>query len=412
MVGTLRKFMAPAGGSGPRDSTGAEGVNGIDQQRVPGGQIRVLWLVKGLGPGGAEQLLLMAAAVVDRARFAYRLAYVRPDKTHLVPEIEALGILPERLGAASPRRAAWLPDLRRVMGEVDVVHAHSPVLASAARLVARTLPPSRRPVVVTTEHNEWTSHRTPTRLLNGLTAPLDAHHWAVSDQVKDTVWRSRRQGYEVLIHGIDPQAVRPEPAVRARVRSELGLADDEVLSLTVANLRRNKDYPNLLRAARAALDTEPRLRFAAVGQGPLADEVAALHATLGLGDRFLLLGYRRDVHDLMAAADVFTLASAHEGLPVAVMEAFANALPVVATAVGGLPQQVVRGEQGMLVPPGDSAALADALVIVARDPVLRTRMGAAALARAADYDIRRAVEAQERTYAALAGGRADAGGRG
>ena len=85
---------------------------------------------------------------------------------------------------------------------------------------------------------------------------------------------------------------------------------------------------------------------------------------------------------------------------------------MVATAVGGLPQQVVRGEQGLLVPPGDSAALADALVTVARDPVLRTRMGAAALARAADYDIRRAVEAQERTYAALAGGKADAGGRG
>ena len=141
------------------------------------------------------------------------------DKTHLVPEVEALGILPERLGAASPRRAAWLADLRRVMGEVDVVHAHSPVLASAARLVARTLPPSHRPAVVTTEHNEWTSHRTPTRLLNGLTAPLDAHHWAVSDQVRDTVWRSRRQGYEVLIHGIDPQAVRPDPAVRARAVS-------------------------------------------------------------------------------------------------------------------------------------------------------------------------------------------------
>jgi glycosyltransferase involved in cell wall biosynthesis len=362
---------------------------------------RVLWLVKGLGPGGAEQLLLLAAGVVDRQRFDYRLAYVRPDKTHLVPEFEDRGLVPVRLGAEPGSLGSWLGPLRQAMSDADVVHAHSPVLAAAARLTARTLPPARRPVVVTTEHNEWTSHRPSTRILNALTAPLDAHHWAVSDQVKDTVWSSRRAGYEVLVHGIDPGAVAPEPTARARVRAELGVTDDEVLSLTVANLRRNKDYPNLLRAAREALDEEPRLRFAAVGQGPLAGEITALHDELGLGDRFRLLGYRRDVHDLIAAADVFTLASAHEGLPVAVMEAFAGGLPVVATAVGGVPSQVQDGAHGLLVPPGRPDALAAALVALARDPQARSRMGTNARARAGEYDIRRAVEVQEERYAAL-----------
>ena len=367
-------------------------------------RMRVLWLVKGLGPGGAEQLLLLAAGVVDRDRFDYRLAYVRADKTHLVPEFEAAGLLPQRLGAGAPgpqRRAAWLRDLREAMADVDVVHVHSPVLASVARVVARTLPRSRRPLVVTTEHNEWTSHRPATRLANGLTARLDAHHWAVSEQVKHTVWPSEREGYEVLIHGIDPTLVRPTPGVRQRVRADLGVGESEVLSLTVANLRSNKDYPNLLRAARSALDADPSLHFAAVGQGPLADEVTALHASLGLGDRFRLLGFRRDVHDLMAAADIFTLASAHEGLPVAVMEAFANALPVVATRVGGLPQQVTDGVEGLLVPPGDADRLADAVLRLAREPELRARMGAAALQRSTAYDIRHAVAAQERMYAAV-----------
>ena len=367
----------------------------------PTGRVRVLWLVKGLGPGGAEQLLLLAARVVDRSRFDYRIAYVRPDKTHLVPELEAAGLAPERLGARTTGPGGWLADLARAMTEVDVVHAHSPVLASTARLLARTLPGSRRPAVVTTEHNEWTSHRRPTRLLNAATAPLDAHHWAVSDQVRDTVWPSRRDGYEVLIHGIDPDAVRPRAGARQSLRAGLGVGDDEVLSLTVANLRRNKDYPNLLRAARIALDREPRLRFAAVGQGPLADEVAALHASLGLGDKFHLLGFRRDVHDLMAAADVFTLASAHEGLPVAVMEAFANGLPVLATRVGGLPQQVENGVHGLLVTPGHPEALAAALTTLAADAELRNRMGEAARERSTAYDIRRAVTEQERLYAVL-----------
>lgn len=370
----------------------------------PKDRVRVLWLVKGLGPGGAEQLLLLAAGVVDHERFDYRLAYVRPDKTHLVPEFEAKGLVPQRLGADATgpaMRAAWISDLRRAMAEVDIVHVHSPVLASVARLVAHSLPRSQRPDVVTTEHNEWTSHRAPTRLMNGLTARFDAHHWAVSEQVKETVWPASRDGYEVLIHGIDPNEVRPNATVRQRVRSELVVADDEVLSLTVANLRRNKDYPNLLRAARRAIDENPHLRFASVGQGPLIDEVAALHAELGLGDRFLLLGFRRDVHDLMAAADIFTLASAHEGLPVAVMEAFANRLPVVATTVGGLPQQVTEGLNGLLVPPGDPEGLAEALVRLARDPDLRKRMGEAALERSTAYDIRHAVAEQERLYATL-----------
>ncbi len=362
-------------------------------------RIKVLWLIKGLGPGGAEQLLLLSAKAADHESFDYRVAYVRPDKTHLVPEFEAAGILPTRLRSG---RLGWLPALRAAMEEADVVHAHSPVLASAARLVSLTLPRDRRPAIVVTEHNEWSSHRRPTRWLNGLTSRLDAQHWAVSDQVTRTMWPAIARGYEVLIHGIDTTAVGAPAGTRARIRAELGLAEDAVLALTVANLRRNKDYPNLLRATTLVRESHPRVVVASVGQGPLESELKALHAELGLGDGFRFLGFRRDVHELMGAADLFVLGSAHEGLPVAIMEAFAAGLPVVATRVGGVPQQVRDGSEGLLVPPGDHEALASAVVRVAEDADLRARLGAAAQARAGDYDIRAALAVQQDAYRRLA----------
>lgn len=364
-------------------------------------RIRVLWLVKGLGPGGAEQLLLLSAKVADRECFDYRLRFVRSDKTHLVPEFEAMGVYPQRLGARSRWPWGWLLDLRRDMSGVDVVHAHSPVLAAAARVLSLTIPKKRRSTIVVTEHNEWTSHHKLTRLANAITAPIDARRWAVSDQVLQTMWPSRRKHTEVLIHGIDTKAPRPEPGTRERIRESLGIADDEVLALTVGNLRRNKDYPNLLAAAKKARANFPRLRFIAVGQGPLEQEIKALHQDLGLGDGFQLLGFRRDVADLMAASDIFVMGSAHEGLPVAIMEAFSAGLPVAATAVGGVPQQVKEGIEGLLVPPGNPAALADAVVTIASDERLRGKMADAAISRAPTYDIRRAIAEQERVYLAL-----------
>lgn len=362
-------------------------------------RIKVLWLIKGLGPGGAEQLLLLSAKAGDHNAFDYRVAYVRPDKTHLVPEFEAAGINPQVLAGG---RLSWPLALRTAMADSDVVHAHSPVLAGVARLLRLSLPPRRRPVMLVTEHNEWTSHRRPTRWLNGLTSRLDARHWAVSDQVTATMSPAVRRGYEVLIHGIDTTAVGVPAETRGRVRAELGLSDDQVLGLTVGNLRRNKDYPNLLRATRIARERHPELVVASVGQGPLEQELKALHRELGLGDGFRFLGFRRDVHELLAAADVFVMGSAHEGLPVAIMEAFAAGLPVVATRVGGVPQQVREGREGFLVPPGDPQALADALVRVVEDPSLRASLGTASRDRAGEYDIRAALRVQQDAYRELA----------
>lgn len=363
--------------------------------------IRVLWAIKGLGPGGAEQLLVSSARVADHHRFRYAVAFVRPDKDQLLPALAEAGVESTLLSGGRVGTWLWPWRLRALMGNFDIVHAHSPLLAGIARLAARTLPRGKRPVTVSTEHNVWGNFAFPTRLLNAITAKLDARRWAVSHEVRRSMWPALRRDTQVLIHGIVQDSPPVASGTRERVRRDLGLDDDAVVSLTVANLRKEKDYPNLLKAARIALAENPRLVMLAVGQGPLLDEITELSMELGFGDRFRILGYRRDVPELLAASDIFTLSSAHEGLPVSIMEAMDAGLPVVATTVGGVPEAVADGVSGILVPPHDPESLASALVAMATDPELRARMGTEAKTRATQFDIRTAVAEQQSAYAEL-----------
>ena len=201
----------------------------------------------------------------------------------------------------------------------------------------------------------------------------------------------------MITHGIDLARVHAHRAERDSVRAELGVGPDEVLALTVANLRENKRYPDLLAAARRVIDAGAPVRFAAAGQGPLEAEITALHAELGLGDRFALLGYRADAQRLLAGADLFVLASGHEGLPVAVMEAFALGVPVVATAAGGMAEAVTDGVDGLLVEPRDPSALA-AAIERAVDPALRGRLAEGAAAAGEGYSAAASVARIEAVY--------------
>jgi glycosyltransferase involved in cell wall biosynthesis len=202
----------------------------------------------------------------------------------------------------------------------------------------------------------------------------------------------------VLVHGIDLDDVAAHWSARERTRTELGIDDATVLVVTLANLRAHKDYPTLLAAARRSLDAGAEIRFVAVGQGPLEADVQELAGRLGLGGAFQLLGYRADALDVLAAADIFTLSSMAEGYPVSLMEALALGKPVVATAVGGIPEAVRSGVEGLTVPPRRPDLLGDALTALAGDAGLRAQFGRAALARSTLFDIRRATKRIEAVY--------------
>jgi glycosyltransferase involved in cell wall biosynthesis len=368
--------------------------------------IRVLWLVKGLGPGGAEQLMVAAATVRDRDAFRYEADYLLPWKDALVGPLERLGVPTRCLDVRDERDLRWAWRLRaRLLREpVDILHAQSPYPAGIARLVVRTLPKRVRPKLVYTVHNTFQSFSTPTRILNGITYPLDDADLAVSVEVHDTIWRRLQDRTEIVVHGILLPEVRAALGERDATRAELGIGPDECVVGTIANFRAQKDYPNLLAAARVLVDRGWPGRIVAVGQGPLEAEMRALHDRLGLGERVLLLGRRDDAVRVLAACDAFTMASDNEGLPVALMEALALGLPVAATAVGGIPEAVTDGVEGVLVAPKDPEALAGAITAVTSDPVRRAAMAEAARRAGERFDIRIAARRIEDLYRELATG--------
>lgn len=365
--------------------------------------VRVLWLTKGLGPGGTETLLAAGATAIDRANFDYAAAYVVPEKYALVPVLERSGVPVTCLGSTGRSSPRWAWQLRQLLlaRPTDVVHAHSPLLAAAARAIARSLPRRVRPITLSTEHNIWPAYAAPTRILNAITYPLDAAHFAVSEEVRRSMpgwWRRRT---DTLLHGIVVDAARAHLSERDRMRHALGVGADECLVVTVANYRRHKDYSTLLAAARRIRGRGAPVRFAAVGQGPLESDVIGEHSRSGLGNAFTLLGYRPDVLDVLAAADLFVLSSRQEGLPVALMEALALGLPVVATNVGGVPEAVTEGVEGRLVPAERPDELADAILGLVMDPDERSRMAKAATRRSAQFDVERVVRRYEDCYRTL-----------
>ncbi len=365
---------------------------------------RVVWLVKGLGPGGAERLLVAAAGAHDRDAFDIEVVYLLPWKQHLVPELEALGVQCTCLDVRNERDIRWAGRLRRHLRapRVDIVHAHSPYAAAVGRLVVRSLPKAQRPALVSTEHNPWSTFKAPTRYANAITAPLDAAVLAVSDEARASMNPRQRDRAEVLVHGIDVGAIGKLRSERDAVREELGVDPATILVGTVANYHPKKDWPNLLTAARQLADRGSNVRFCAVGQGPLEAEVEALHRELGLEGTVILTGYRPDAVRLMAGCDIFVLGSKWEGLPVALMEASALGLPIIATRVGGIPDAFHDGVDAVLVAPSSPTELADAIERLAADENLRTELGAAARHRATDFDVTRAVARIEDIYRTVA----------
>lgn len=356
-------------------------------------------LTKGLGRGGTERLVLGAARHIDRSQFELDVAYLLPWKDAFVADVAATGTTVHCLDGPRATSLGWTYRLRRLVHDrdIDIVHTHMPLPAALARLAL----PGRRPVFVHTEHNLWGRYRPPTRWANAATYRRNARAIAVSDGVAASI-RSAVP-VEVVVHGTDPSLTVRGPAASEAARARLGLDPGVRVIGTVGNFTAKKDQATLLRAVaalRPANDDE--IVLVLVGSGPLEQGLRSLASRLGVAERVVFAGSRDDVFDLLPGFDVFALSSQFEGLPIALLEAMATGIAPVATRVGGVPEVISDGFDGLLVPPGDPGALAAALTKLLDDDDLRGGIGERARARAADFDLVQAVRRAEDVYRQVA----------
>lgn len=186
-----------------------------------------------------------------------------------------------------------------------------------------------------------------------------------------------------LIHPIPSGTTPPlvDPTAGARLRAELGLPADSVIIGTVAALEPLKGHLILLDAARQLGAEFPQARFVISGEGAMRPQLEAYIREQQLSDRVYLLGFTPDARALTNAFDLVAFPSFYEGMPIAILEAMALARPIVATEVGGIPEEIEHGTSGWLVPPRDSAALAEGLRRLLRDRALAQQLGQAAQTR-------------------------------
>jgi glycosyltransferase involved in cell wall biosynthesis len=366
--------------------------------------VRVVHVVDSLDRGGLERVVCDLSSEQLRRGYDVRV-YCLLSRGSLAAELEARGV---RVVCGSKTRGPdfrVVRELRRLLrgSRPAVLHSHSMMpnyYACAARLLA-----GLSITIVNTRHDMGSTLPNDRReRLYRLSVPMTRLVVMVSEGVKQRFLaggivppRKARMVFNGIRTGDAQCAV---PADRSEARRLLGADPGQFVVGCVGRLVDLKNHAAVVRAVARLAAAYPTLRLVLIGEGPLRDRLTALGGELGVADRVTLLGERSDVRRLLAGLDAFVMPSLTEGHSIALLEAAAAGVPIIATAVGGNPEIVRHESTGLLVPPDDDAAIAAALTRLLCDPPLAARFGANARTWALDHvSVPAMADGYERIYA-------------
>ncbi len=370
--------------------------------------MRVIHLSKMTGAAGSEgHLLALLPGLRARGVDARLWVLVEPDRPldEYLARAGALGVPAERLTIRRDLDLALLWNLARHLRRErpDILHTHL-IHADLYGVLAARL--ARVPRVVSSRHNDDRFRtRLLVRLLNrALWCGIDAGI-AISGAIRAFSLRvegARADRLHTVSYGLDPATVPAQPDARAALRAALGLPAEALLVGSVCRLVEQKGLVYGLRGFAAVAGEIPGAHYVIAGDGPLRSALEAEARALGVSERVHFLGWRDDAHAVFAALDVFLAPSLWEGFGLVFLEAMAHRLPVISTTVSAIPETVVDGETGWLVPPRDADALAGALRAALTDPVARRARGANGRARLeAEFTVEAMVERTLAVYRSL-----------
>jgi len=341
-------------------------------------RIRVCYMAHAYPVGGAEEMVLNLVRHLPE-RFEPVVCCINHENV-IGQEIRKTGVPVSVLGLTPGLRHPWhVAGIRRYLRQTTPTIVHTFLLTGSlyGRLAAML---ERVPIVIGTEVNVYerkrAHHVLAERLLMAGTDRVIVSANSVRDFYVEQI-HADPDKIDVVYNAVDWKSIQPNHT-REQMRASLGLDNGARVAGVIARLTEQKGHRHLFRAMAAPVLSD--LQLIVVGDGELRETLKAEAQALGVAPRVHFLGARRDLGDLLAAVDVFVMPSLWEGLPLSMILAMGAALPVVATAVAGIPEVLEDHATGWLVPPADSAALTAALVDVFADRARAAAIGSAARA--------------------------------
>jgi len=368
-------------------------------------RIRIAYLVRQLGVGGLENVVVELANALEPSRFACSIvSFAAPgplqNKVHTA-QVQVVAL--NQSGGNNPVLVYRLYRFLRQQ-RPHIVQTHNWATLLEGFLGAKL---AGVPLIVHAEHGTIESRarnlflqRHLWKKVHRVLCVSQAHRRRLADTV-----RFPYQRLQPILNGVDTSLFAPRPGDRKSLRTQLGLKPECLYIGTVGNLRPVKNHALLLRVSQQVCRRYQNVRFVLIGHGPLREQLAAYAQELGIQHQVQFLGTRADIPELLNALDIFVLPSLSEGLPMSVLEAMACGLPVVATQVGGLPEVIEDGKTGLLVPSQDEQQLTLALEVLIQHEKQRKVLGEQGRKRVVEhFSVQKMTNEYQELYESLVSG--------